>query len=70
MPRWVKVSVLIAVVLLVAVGVAMFVSGGSHGPGRHVSSAGFARAAPVEAALTDTRPGVAVRGPLAPDRDG
>jgi hypothetical protein len=39
MPRWVKVFGLVVAVLLVAMAVAMLVSGARHGPGRHLSSA-------------------------------
>jgi hypothetical protein len=37
-PRWVKVSGIIAIVLVLLVVIMMFVSGGNHGPGRHLSS--------------------------------
>lgn len=37
-PRWVKVSGLIATVLVVLVLIAMLASGGRHGPGRHLRS--------------------------------
>jgi hypothetical protein len=35
-PRWVKVLAIIAVVVAVAVVVVMKISGGQHGPGRHL----------------------------------
>lgn len=35
-PRWLKVSALIAGVVLLAVIAVMLISGGDHGPGRHV----------------------------------
>lgn len=38
-PRWVRVSVLVAALLLVLMLVLMAVLGGEHGPGRHSSSA-------------------------------
>ncbi|MBA2531167.1 MAG: hypothetical protein H0V23_03565 [Nocardioidaceae bacterium] len=39
-PRWVKVSAVIAVVLVLAFGVMLLAGGGDHGPGRHSSSSG------------------------------
>ncbi len=39
-PRWVKVSGIIALVLVLLVVVMMFAGGGSHGPGRHIPSGG------------------------------
>jgi hypothetical protein len=36
MPRWVKVSAIIAAVVVVLVIVLMLVGGGEHGPGRHM----------------------------------
>ena len=36
-PRWVKVSAIIALALIVLVVVALLVGGGNHGPGRHSS---------------------------------
>jgi hypothetical protein len=40
-PRWVKVFVITALGLALLMAVAMLLSGGQHGPGRHLSSAGF-----------------------------
>ena len=37
-PRWVKVSGIIAIVLVLLVVIIMFISGGKHGPGRHIPS--------------------------------
>lgn len=37
LPRWVKISGIVVVVLLVVLVVAML-SGGNHGPGRHMSA--------------------------------
>ena len=34
-PRWVKTSAIAALVLVVLVVIAMLLSGGEHGPGRH-----------------------------------
>ena len=36
-PRWVKTAAIVALVMLLAVVVVMLVSGGQHGPIRHVS---------------------------------
>jgi hypothetical protein len=41
LPRWVKVFVITALGLALLMVVAMLLSGGQHGPGRHLSSAGF-----------------------------
>lgn len=38
MPRWVKVFLITAAVLVVLVVTLMLLSGGQHGPGRHFSS--------------------------------
>src|SRR4029453_10274825 len=40
-PRWVKVFVITALGLALLMVVVMLLSGGQHGPGRHLSSAGF-----------------------------
>ena len=40
-PRWVKVFVITALGLALLVVLAMLLSGGRHGPGRHLSSAGI-----------------------------
>lgn len=37
MPRWVKVSGIVAVLLALLVVAVMLLSGGEHGPGRHMS---------------------------------
>jgi hypothetical protein len=39
-PRWVKVFGIVALVLVLLVIIMLFVSGGSHGPGRHIPSGG------------------------------
>jgi hypothetical protein len=41
MPRWVKVSGIIAAVLVLLLIVGLLISGGGHGPRRHVSGGGF-----------------------------
>ena len=46
MPRWVKVFGITVAVLLAVVLLAMLVSGGRHGPGRHLSFLGL-RGVPV-----------------------
>lgn len=38
-PRWVKVGAIVAAVVVVLVIVVMIVSGGEHGPMRHIPSA-------------------------------
>jgi len=40
-PRWVKVFVITTLALVLLMVVVMLLSGGQHGPGRHLSSAGF-----------------------------
>lgn len=37
-PRWVKVSGIIAIVLVLLIVIVMLASGGRHGPGRHLRS--------------------------------
>lgn len=37
-PRWVKISGIIALVLILLFVIMMLVGGGNHGPGRHVPS--------------------------------
>lgn len=39
-PGWVKVSGIIALVLVLLVIIMLFASAGGHGPGRHIPSAG------------------------------
>ena len=41
MPRWVKVFLIVAAVLVVLTIALMLASGGQHGPGRHLSSSGW-----------------------------
>ena len=45
MPRWVKVSGIVTLVLVVLVVIVMVVTGGNHGPSRHMPS-GDARVQP------------------------
>jgi hypothetical protein len=35
MPRWVKLSLILAAVLVLAVVIVMLIAGGGHGPSRH-----------------------------------
>jgi hypothetical protein len=44
MPRWVKVFLITAAVLVVLMIAVMLASGGQHGPGRHLSSSGWSKA--------------------------
>ena len=37
MPRWVKVAAILAAAILLAIVVLMLLSGGRHGPGRHLA---------------------------------
>lgn len=39
-PQWVKVFVIVAVAVVVLVAVIAIVSGGEHGPGRHLPGGG------------------------------
>jgi hypothetical protein len=41
MPRWVKIFIITTLTLVLLIVVAMLLSGGQHGPGRHLSSAGL-----------------------------
>ena len=45
MPRWVKVFLITAAALVVLMVALMLVSGGQHGPGRHLSSSGQSESA-------------------------
>jgi len=47
-PRWVKVSGIIALALIVLVLIALL-AGGNHGPGRHQSSRGYGGPPPLVA---------------------
>jgi hypothetical protein len=46
MPFWVKVFLITAAVLVVLVVALMLVSGGQHGPGRHLSSSAWTGSLP------------------------
>jgi hypothetical protein len=41
-PRWVKIFVITTLALALLMVVVMLLAGGQHGPGRHLSSVGFA----------------------------
>ena len=56
-PRWVKLFGLAAILLLALVIVVMLLTGGQHGPGRHLSSLGIATTAPPLSAVGPTRAG-------------
>jgi hypothetical protein len=49
-PRWVKLGAIIAIVLILLVVVAMALSGGEHGPFRHIPS-GSGMTLPIAVAL-------------------
>lgn len=38
MPRWVKIFLIVAAVLVVLLVAGMLIGGGQHGPGRHLNS--------------------------------
>ncbi len=40
LPRWVKVSGIVAILVILLAVVVMLASGGGHGPGRHFSHGG------------------------------
>jgi hypothetical protein len=40
-PRWVKIFVITTLALVLLMVVVMLLAGGQHGPGRHLSAAGF-----------------------------
>lgn len=46
LPRWVKVSLIVALLVAVLVVVMMLVGGGGHGPGRHSGAATIAGVSP------------------------
>ena len=67
-PRWVKVSAVIAAIVLVAVLVVMLLSGGNHGPGRHVASGEHPRTSLVALPAAGAASAVAIGGRAAPQR--
>ena len=54
MPRWVKVFLISAAVLALLAAVWLLISGGDHGPGRHMRSSDTQDIAPV--AIADVAP--------------
>lgn len=57
LPRWVKRSLIATAILVVVMVVVMAISGGHHGPGRHLS--GGARPSVAAAVLDTSGPGAA-----------
>jgi hypothetical protein len=53
-PRWVKVFVVVAGVVLLLIVVAMLITGGKHGPGRHQSASSISERTAASTAATDT----------------
>jgi hypothetical protein len=45
-PRWVKLSGIVALVLVLVMVIVLLASGGDHGPGRHMPSGGDGDARP------------------------
>ena len=45
-PRWVKISAIVALALVLLVVAVMAVAGGEHGPGRHVPGGGAGHGPP------------------------
>ena len=58
-PRWVKVFGIAAILLLALAIVVMLLSGGRHGPGRHLSSLGVASTSWVLSAVDPAHNGAA-----------
>jgi hypothetical protein len=56
-PRWVKVFVVVAAALLVLMVVAMLITGGQHGPGRHQSASSMNERTAASAHATDAELG-------------
>ena len=52
-PRWVKVFVVVAMVVLLLMVVAMLITGGQHGPGRHLSASSISETTAAIAVATD-----------------
>ena len=47
-PRWVRVSAILAAVVVLLLILLMILSGGRHGPGRHLRTGGAGVSAPAE----------------------
>jgi hypothetical protein len=56
-PRWLKVFVVVAATLLLLMVIAMLITGGQHGPGRHQSAPSMYETSAASAAATDTNLG-------------
>ena len=56
-PRWVKVFVVVAATVLLLMVVAMLITGGQHGPGRHLSASAMNERTAASAAAADTNLG-------------
>ena len=56
-PRWIKVFVVVAATVLLLMVVAMLITGGQHGPGRHLSASAMYERTAASAATTDTNLG-------------
>jgi hypothetical protein len=56
-PRWVKVFVVVAATVLLLMVLAMLITGGQHGPGRHLSASAMYERTAASAAATDTNLG-------------
>jgi hypothetical protein len=56
-PRWVKVFVVVAATVLLLMVVAMLITGGQHGPGRHLSASPMHGRTAASASATDTNLG-------------
>ena len=52
-PRWVKVFVVVAATVLLLMVVAMLITGGKHGPGRHQSASSISETTAARADATD-----------------
>jgi hypothetical protein len=52
-PRWVKVFVVVAATVLLLMVVAMLITGGQHGPGRHLSASAMYERTAASAAAAD-----------------
>jgi hypothetical protein len=56
-PRWVKVFGVVAATVLLLMVVAMLITGGQHGPGRHLSASAMYERTAASATATDTNLG-------------
>ena len=56
-PRWVKVFIVVAAAVPLLMVVAMLITGGEHGPGRHLSASAIYERTAASAVATDTNLG-------------